>query len=255
MMTRLQNRCGKDGSRISTDRGPKAENAVSAVSAGVMVPGCEMDSEKEARMGLGRDVAASGEVASLRGDAVPHASSTDVDQGSVESEALRLDRGSFYRENVDRARRIAWRLVGGDAAAADDVVQDAFVKAFRSMDSFRAESSVDTWFFRIVTNEAKNYRRWKGVRILWNTLWSDETPDPAARSLPDLGLQGELIRAMESLAQGQREAFVLVRLEDLSLREAAAVLGVGEGTVKTQLSRATKKLREELQPVWEEFTR
>ncbi len=184
-------------------------------------------------------------------DAAARVSLMDLDP--VKPEELRLDRESFYLANVDRARRIAWRLVGGAAAAADDIVQDAFVKAFCSMRSFRGECSSETWFFRIVTNEAKNYRRWRNVRTLWNTLWSDETPDPGARPTPDPGLQSELLRALDSLTHGQREAFVLVRLEGLSLRDAAAVLGVGEGTVKTQLSRATKKLRAALQPVWEEF--
>ena len=56
----------------------------------------------------------------------------------------------FVASHRERARRLAWRLVGGDDAAAEDVVQEAFIKAYRALGQFREEASLATWFYRIV---------------------------------------------------------------------------------------------------------
>jgi RNA polymerase sigma factor (sigma-70 family) len=75
---------------------------------------------------------------------------------------------ALYRE---RAWRLAWRLVGGDEAAADYVTQEAFVKAYRALDRFREEASLATWFYRIVVHQAHTYCRWRTVRETWSALW------------------------------------------------------------------------------------
>ena len=91
---------------------------------------------------------------------------------------------SSHRE---RALRLAWRLVGGDDAAAADVVQDAFVRAWRSLDGFRGDARLSTWLYRIVVRQAANHRRWRGVRDRWGSVLHEEAPDPRPRPTGDPG--------------------------------------------------------------------
>lgn len=161
-------------------------------------------------------------------------------------ERMSGDFGAFFEANVDRARRLAWRLVGGDDAAAEDVVQDAFVKAYRNLHKFRAEARIESWFFRIVVNEAHNYRRWRGIREIWSGARGEEPPDPTARDESDPMLRERISKALGGLSRGQREAFVLVHLEGFTVRETAEMLGSAQGTVKRHLHRALGKLRSEL---------
>lgn len=173
----------------------------------------------------------------------------------LETEEQAFDFGAFFEVNVERARRLAWRLVGGDDAAAEDVVQDAFVKAYRGMARFRGDSQVESWFYRIVLNEAHNYRRWRRVREAWSPVRIGDAPDPAAGAPGDPGLRERIASALEGLSRTQREAFVLVHLEGFTVREAAAVLGRSEGTVKTHLHRALRKLRRGLADLQGELSR
>ncbi len=171
---------------------------------------------------------------------------------TMEVPASRADRtaeaafGAFFEANVERARRMAWRLTGGDEAAAEDVVQNAFVKAFKAWDRFRGEARADTWLYRIVVNEAHNYRRWRKVRDVWHGLWSREDAPEGGRPVGDPGLRDRIGRAVDALGAGQREVFVLVHLEGFTVRETAELLGKSEGTIKTHLHRALKALRASL---------
>jgi RNA polymerase sigma-70 factor (ECF subfamily) len=160
--------------------------------------------------------------------------------------------GAFFEENVDRGRRLAWRLLGGDEAAAEDVLQDAFVKAFRSWGRFRGESRRETWFYRIVVNEAQSYRRWRGVRDKWNTLWDEQVPEPSSVKPGDPVMRERIVKSLAELSRAQRDVFVLVHLEGFTLREVASLLGKSEGTVKTHLHRGLAKLRKELSDLHEE---
>ena len=156
------------------------------------------------------------------------------------------DLEAFFVANLDRARRLAWRLVNGDEAAAADVVQEAFVKAFHGLADFRGDASLATWFYRILVREAHNHRRWLGVRRRWESLWGGEVvvvqPGPQGDHL----LRERIARALGHLGATQREVFVLIHLEGFTVRETAELLGKAEGTVKTHLHRALRRLRDEL---------
>ena len=154
----------------------------------------------------------------------------------------------FVASHRARAVRLAWRLVGGDDAAAEDVVQDAFVCAYRGLGRFRGEASLDTWFYRIVVRQAHNHRRWRAVRALWTSSHEDP-PDPAAAPAGDPALRRRIAVALGALTHRQREAFVLVHMEGFTGREAAALMGSREGTVKSHLHRALVHLRRELADV------
>jgi RNA polymerase sigma factor (sigma-70 family) len=71
---------------------------------------------------------------------------------------------AFVVAQRQRAVGLAWRLLGDDYAAAEDVAQDAFVRAFRGLARFRGEASESTWFYRILVNEVRRHRRWLAVR-------------------------------------------------------------------------------------------
>jgi RNA polymerase sigma-70 factor (ECF subfamily) len=145
-----------------------------------------------------------------------------------------------------RAQRLAWRLVGGDGAAAEDVTQDAFVKAYRALSGFRGESALETWFYRILVRQAASHRRWRGVRAFWDAGSEIEPRDPKPDPQHDPGLQRRIATALDRLTPSQRDVFVLVHLEGFRLRECAETLGKPLGTVKSHLHRALVTMRREL---------
>jgi len=172
------------------------------------------------------------------------------------SDAIGADLDARFDELVrthrDRALRLAWRLVGGDAAAAEDVTQDAFVRAYRGLAGFRGDAALETWFFRILVRQAYSYRRWRALRTLWTgTEWTDGM-GPQVDSPGDPGLRARIAGAIEGLTRGQREVFVLIHLEGFRVRECAEVLGKPVGTVKSHLHRALAHLRVELADLQQE---
>ena len=152
----------------------------------------------------------------------------------------------FVASHRERARRLAWRLVGGDDAAAEDVIQEAFIKAYRALGQFRAEASLATWFYRIVVRQAHNYCRWRTVRETWSALWHGGPQPAAAPASGDPLLRRRIAKALAQLSRSQKEVFVLVHMEGFSVREAAALMEKPEGTVKSHLHRALQALRSEL---------
>jgi RNA polymerase sigma-70 factor (ECF subfamily) len=160
----------------------------------------------------------------------------------------------FVASHRDRARRLAWRLLGGDEDAAEDVTQDAFVKAYRALGRFREDSSLETWFYRILVNQAHKHRRWRAVRQRWSAAW-DEERAVASVEIGDPALRHRISEALDKLTRRQREAFVLVHFEGFTVRETGDLLGVPEGTVKSHLHRALKALRIELADLQGEITR
>jgi len=180
-----------------------------------------------------------------------------VGVGAFELDREQAERDRRFAAFVDvhreRAVRMAWRLVGGDSAAAEDVTQDALLRAYRALPRFREESSLETWFYRILIRQAANHRRWAGVRRIWSApdIPSLDPEDPH-RSVPgDAALRRRIAQALESLSRRQREAFVLVHLEGYTVVEAAELLGKPPGTLKSHLHRALVSLRRTLSDVWE----
>jgi len=150
---------------------------------------------------------------------------------------------AFVAAHRDRAVGLAWRLVGGDMAAAEDVAQEAFLRAHRGLDQFREEAKMSTWFYRILVNEAQRHLRWRWVR----QRVAGEMPDEPVDSRPDVpgdpALRERVTRAVGNLPRGQREAFALVHLEGFTVREAADITGRAIGTIKSHLHRALGNLR------------
>ena len=165
---------------------------------------------------------------------------------SVAAASLEQRFTAFVTTHRDRARRLAWRLVGGDEAAAEDVTQEAFVKAYRALGRFREDSKLETWFYRILVRQASSHRRWRAVRQRWSGGSGEDVADPAPRVPGDPGLRRRIAAALGRLTGRQREAFILVHLEGFTVRESAQLLGKPTGTVKSHLHRALRTLRAEL---------
>jgi RNA polymerase sigma factor (sigma-70 family) len=158
---------------------------------------------------------------------------------------------AFVDAHRDFAVRIAWQLLGAHHSMAEDIAQQAFMKAWDHLPRFRDDAKLETWFNRILVNQVRSHQRWWGVRRRAATLVGIHFDEPSDYPLGDPGLQRRLASALETLSMGQREAFVLVHLQDLTVTETADITGRAPGTVKSHLHRALHKLRAELNDLWE----
>lgn len=149
-------------------------------------------------------------------------------------------RGQLFDDHWDAAWRRAAALLG-DPVAAEDVVQDAFERAFRGLHRFEAAASFRTWLLRIVTNRAIDVMR---VRHRDRPL--DETLAEEPVWPDDPGRRGSLRRAVSALSPERRAVVVLVYWLDLTVAEAAHTLDIPEGTAKSRLSRGLDELRDAL---------
>ncbi|MEL6330638.1 MAG: RNA polymerase sigma factor [Planctomycetota bacterium] len=133
---------------------------------------------------------------------------------------------------------LARGLLGGSTAGAEEAVQEAWVRVIRGAASFRGDAAVKTWLTRIVINRCREMQRRERTR-------RRHEPDPPDRE-NDLRPSGELERAVRGLPTEQREAVLLCHCRSMTSREAAAVLGVPEGTLKSRVRLALSRLRRTL---------
>ena len=156
----------------------------------------------------------------------------------------------LVREHQGIAFRTAY-VITGSAADAEEVVQDAFVKAYRARGRFRSGAPFRPWLLAIVANEARNRRRSAGRRARLSLQLAEERPSGGAAPSPEVALlareeRAELLAAVDRLGEEQRAAVACRYFLGLSEAETAAVLGCRPGTVKSRLSRALARLEEEL---------
>jgi RNA polymerase sigma-70 factor (ECF subfamily) len=153
---------------------------------------------------------------------------------------------------------LACRLLNNSGDACD-VVQEVFLKVFRKVGSFRGESSLKIWIYRITVNEAHNHQRWFSRHRRQEVgLEADEEGSPSysqrlhdpSRSPFDCAADREqralIEQALGGLNPGFREAVVLRDLEELSYEEIADILQVALGTVKSRILRGREALRKDL---------
>ncbi|MEV8635570.1 RNA polymerase sigma factor SigM [Streptosporangium sp. NPDC051023] len=149
----------------------------------------------------------------------------------------------IVKRHRDRMWAVALRTLG-DPDEAADAVQDAFVSAYRKAESFRGEAAVTTWLHRIVVNACLDRMRRKSVR----PVADDELVEAAERDTPVLDqtaereVSMEVSAALKLLPSDQRAALVLVDMMGYSVEDAAQVLEVPSGTVKSRCARGRAKL-------------
>jgi RNA polymerase sigma-70 factor (ECF subfamily) len=165
--------------------------------------------------------------------------------------ALRL----IVRRNNQRLYRVA-RAIVRDDTEAEDVLQEGYLSAFRSLESFRADASLSTWLTRIVANKAINRLHRGDTAVPLDALDKLDWIQAEVVGMPHLDPEAtaarsqvrELLeRAIDNLPAPFRIVFVMRMVEQLSVRETASSLGIPEETVRTRLHRAKKLMREQLQ--------
>mgnify|MGYP001816449958 FL=1 len=183
------------------------------------------------------------------------------DQTSYSLDALRDgDRAEFARI-VEQYSPMIYRLglkMLNNPQDAEDILQETFIKAYRHIHKFDGRSSVSTWLYRIATNEAlMSLRKKRPDTISFDmpSIYESEPQEPLQIvdwcCLPEdeyLTAEGRLRldQAAERLPESLRIVFILRDIEGLSTRETAEVLNISEMAVKTRLSRARLRLREDL---------
>jgi RNA polymerase sigma-70 factor, ECF subfamily len=188
----------------------------------------------------------------------------------VSDEDARILRGlragieDAYEELISRYQQpvysIVFRLLGSSSDASD-VVQEVFLKVFRNVGSFRSQSTLRTWIYRIAVNEAHNHRRWFARHCKREVAIDDPNDDTERGNLlelaPDPGrspFDQALDRETRALIEGAladinpvfRTAVVLRDIENLTYEEIAEILQLSLGTVKSRILRGREALRREL---------
>lgn len=189
-------------------------------------------------------------------------SDRDIDQQLVEraqrgeKKAFDLLVGKYQR----RLARLLSRFIR-DGADIEDVTQEAFVKAYRALPSFRGESAFYTWLYRIGINTAKNFLSSSGRRPVLNSEVEDEDGEhyDLASQVPDLNtpetelMNKEIVAtvnaAVEALPEELRTAITLREMEGLSYDEIASVMNCPIGTVRSRIFRAREAIAAELRPL------
>jgi RNA polymerase sigma-70 factor (ECF subfamily) len=183
------------------------------------------------------------------------------DETALVSE-LRAGIDAAYERLIQRFEVPVFNIVSrlmDDPADAADVVQEVFLKVFRNVASFRQDSSLKTWIYRIAVNEARNHRRWfsrhrrqeVGLEADPGETqgYQDWLPDPG-RSPFEMALDHETRELIEeALAQVNprfRAALVLREIEGLSYEEIVEILDISLGTVKSRILRGREALRKQL---------
>lgn len=157
------------------------------------------------------------------------------------------------------AYRMAFCMLRDDADS-EDVVQEAFIKAFRNLGAFRMESSFGTWLLSIVLNEARGRLRKKKQMQMESS--DEQIPDKAhsviladAKYLPSKQLEQKqlssaLSEAIANLPPKYRQVFVLRAVDELSISESAQILGITQAAVKVRLHRARYMLQQKLHAIY-----
>jgi RNA polymerase sigma-70 factor, ECF subfamily len=152
----------------------------------------------------------------------------------------------LYRQHAGRLYNLAFRMAGS-THEAEDLLQDVFLLAFRKLESFRGDSSIGTWLYRLGMNQCLDYLRGKHSRMSQQTesIDTEDAAEPVSPvpTTPVAINRVDLERAIGQLPDGCRAAFLLHDVEGFEHHEVARILGVSEGTSKSQVHKARMKLR------------
>lgn len=149
----------------------------------------------------------------------------------------------LYRDHVGRIYAVSLRMVA-DPSLAEELTQEAFIRAWRKLASFRGTSAFGTWLHRLAVNVVLDALR---SRRRWRERFSEELPaEPPAAPARDTNNALDLERSIALLPPRARTVFVLHDIEGYKHREIAQLLELSVGACKAHLHRARRRLREEL---------
>ena len=189
-----------------------------------------------------------------------------IDEHLLVEQARNGERDAF-RQLVElyqvKIYRLAYDLTG-NGMDAEDLSQDVFVKAFRSLQNFRGDAKFGTWLYRITVNTCFDHRSKKSLSMSTPLSHTEQEDDAAPREpagtgiLPDQAAEASLIQknielALEQLTPREKTVFMLRHYHDLPLKEIAETLEISLGSVKTLLFRAVRRLQEELSIYREDY--
>jgi RNA polymerase sigma-70 factor (ECF subfamily) len=153
---------------------------------------------------------------------------------------------TIYKVHAGRLYSVACRVLG-NPTDAEDLLQEIFLAAHRKLDTFRGDSALGTWLYRLAMNLCLDHLRSRATRSGQLTDALDDEyglDDSGSRHLAERTVaKMDLERAMAQLPEGCRTAFVLHDVEGLEHREIADTLGIAEGTSKSQVHKARMRLR------------
>jgi RNA polymerase sigma-70 factor, ECF subfamily len=170
----------------------------------------------------------------------------DVSEAELVARCRKGDVGAFealYRQHAPRLYSLASRMAGS-VDEGEDLLQEIFLQAYRKLGSFKGDAALGTWLYRLAVNHCLDFVRSRQAKNtkLTETLDDESSFEPTApRDTPIARL--DLERAIASLPAGCREAFVLHDVEGFDHREVGHMLGIAEGTSKSQVFKARMKLR------------
>jgi RNA polymerase sigma-70 factor (ECF subfamily) len=153
----------------------------------------------------------------------------------------------LYSEHSPRIYALCLRLMAGDTSDATELLQDVFIKAWRRLDTFRGDSAFASWLHRLTVNTMLENTRSEGRRTARVLPMEDTSRLAGAARASGIELKMDMESAIASLPKGARLAFVLHDVEGYQHQEIAEQLSVTVGTVKAQLHRARRLLRERLE--------
>ena len=158
-------------------------------------------------------------------------------EGDVEAFEL------LYRQHAARLYTLACRMAGSPEDG-EDLLQEIFLQAHRKLGSFKGDSAIGTWLYRLALNHCLDYVRSRQAKMsrVTETLDADASFQPTARRETPIARM-DLERAVARLPEGCREAFVLHDVEGFDHKEVGRLLGIAEGTSKSQVFKARMKLR------------
>ena len=142
----------------------------------------------------------------------------------------------------------AWAMAccGRDRSEAEDVLQTSYLKVLDGRAVFASRSTFKTWLFGVIRRTAAEHRRWRALRR-FRSVSQDERADPSPDPATAVGQSesaARLIGALATLTARQRQLLHLVFYQDLTIGEAAGVLGIAIGTARTHYERGKQRLRE-----------
>jgi RNA polymerase sigma-70 factor (ECF subfamily) len=184
-----------------------------------------------------------------------HPTAAKAEAGRAAEAALvercrRGELGAFeelYRAHAGRVFGLALRMLG-NPTDAEDQLQEIFLAAHRKLDSFRGDAALGTWLYRLAMNQILDHVRSRAARAGQLTDGMDDMsvlPDTSGARLAESAINRvDLERAIAQLPDGCRAAFVLHDVEGMEHQEVGQVLGIAEGTSKSQVHKARLRLRE-----------